>query len=292
MTRQEVLAKLRTNPNVSVLIVGAGINGIGVFRELALNGVDVLLVDRADFCSGASAGSSHMVHGGLRYLENAEFRLVREALTERNRLLINAPHYVKPLPTTVPMFKWFSGILNAPLKFLGLRDKPGERGAIIIKLGLMMYDFFARSYRTMPTHTFRLSASSLMQRPQINHDVIATATYYDAWMPYPERICMELILDSEALSADARALNYVSLQQGKGDTVTLKDELTGEMYAVKPKIVVNAAGPWIDFTNQTMGHTTKFIGGTKGSHLILNHPELHAATQGNEMFFENKDGRI
>ncbi|MCB9451610.1 MAG: glycerol-3-phosphate dehydrogenase/oxidase [Anaerolineaceae bacterium] len=291
-TRQEVLTKLRSNPNVSVLIVGAGINGISVFRELALNGVDVLLVDRADFCSGASAGSSHMVHGGLRYLENAEFRLVREALTERNRLLINAPHYVKPLPTTIPMFKWFSGILNAPLKFMGLRDKPGERGAIIIKLGLMMYDFFARSYRTMPKHTFRLSTPSILQRPQLNRDVIATATYYDAWMPYPERISMELVLDSEALSPDARALNYVSLQGGQGDSVTLCDEVTGETYLVKPKIVVNAAGPWIDFANDSLGQQTHFIGGTKGAHLIIDHPELHAATQGNELFFENKDGRI
>lgn len=291
-TRQEVLAKLRSNPNVSVLIVGAGINGIGVFREMALNGVDVLLVDRGDFCSGASAGSSHMVHGGLRYLENAEFRLVREALTERNRLLINAPHYVKPLPTTIPIFKWFSGILNAPLKFFGLRDKPGERGAVIIKLGLMMYDFFARSYRTMPTHTFHLSAPSLLQRPQLNRDVIATATYYDAWMPYPERICMELVMDAEALSPEARALNYVSLQDGEGDTVTLRDELTGDAYQVKPKIVVNAAGPWIDFANHSLGKQTHFIGGTKGAHLVIDHPELHAATQGHELFFENKDGRI
>lgn len=291
-TRQEVLAKLRNNPNISVLIVGAGINGIGVFREMALNGVDVMLVDRGDFCAGASAGSSHMVHGGLRYLENAEFRLVREALTERNRLLINAPHYVKPLPTTIPIFKWLSGILNAPLKFFGLRDKPGERGAIIIKLGLMMYDFFARSYRTMPTHTFRLSAPSLLQRPQLNRDVIATATYYDAWMPYPERICMELVMDAEALSPEARALNYVSLQDGAGDTVTLRDELTGDTYQVKPKIVVNAAGPWIDFANRSLGKQTHFIGGTKGAHLVIDHPELHAATQGHELFFENKDGRI
>jgi glycerol-3-phosphate dehydrogenase len=83
-----------------VVIVGAGINGIGTFRDLALNGVDVLLIDRADFCSGASAASSHMAHGGIRYLENGEFRLVREAVRERNRLLLNAPHVVRPLPTT------------------------------------------------------------------------------------------------------------------------------------------------------------------------------------------------
>src|SRR6187200_708785 len=115
MNRNEILHALKEDPNLSVLIVGAGINGIGTFRDLAVNGVDVLLVDRADFCSGTSSASSHMAHGGVRYLENGEFRLVREAVQERNRMLKNAPHYVKPLPTTIPIFKRFSGLLNAPL---------------------------------------------------------------------------------------------------------------------------------------------------------------------------------
>src|SRR5574341_2015992 len=110
MNRQEILDAISRDPQVSVLIVGGGINGIGVFRDLALNGVDVLLVEKGDFCSGASAASSHMAHGGIRYLENGEFRLVREAVQERNRLIQNAPHYVKPLPTTIPIFKYLSGI--------------------------------------------------------------------------------------------------------------------------------------------------------------------------------------
>src|SRR5689334_13943027 len=152
ISRQETLDGLRKQPEVSVLIVGGGVNGIGTFRDLALQGLDVLLVDKNDFCSGASAASSHMLHGGLRYLENAEFRLVREALHERNRMLINAPHYSKPLPTTIPIFSWFSGFLNAPLKFLNLRDKPSERGAIIIEIGLRLYDWFTRDSRVMPTH--------------------------------------------------------------------------------------------------------------------------------------------
>ncbi|HSJ89987.1 MAG TPA: FAD-dependent oxidoreductase, partial [Anaerolineales bacterium] len=142
MHRTEILSALKENPNVSVLIIGGGINGIGTFRDLALNGVDVLLVERGDFCSGASAASSHMAHGGIRYLENGEFRLVREAVQERNRMILNAPHLVKPLPTVIPMFKRFSGLLNAPLKFLKMLDKPSERGSVVIKLGLMMYDAY------------------------------------------------------------------------------------------------------------------------------------------------------
>lgn len=292
MTRQEILNHIRQNPDVTVLIVGAGINGIGVFRELALHGADVLMVDRGDFCSGASAASSHMAHGGIRYLENGEFRLVREALVERNRLLRNAPHAVKPLPTTVPIFHWLSGIFNAPLKFLRLRDKPSERGALVIKIGLILYDLFASPYRTMPTHKFAGRKQSLEQRPAINPDILFTAQYYDAFMPYPERICVELVLDSEAISPQARALNYVSLHAASGGTVTLRDEASGELLTVRPQVVVNAAGPWIDFTNLAMLQKTDFIGGTKGSHLVLDFPELYAMLNGNEIFFENKDGRI
>ncbi len=292
MTRQASLDYLRTNPEISVLIIGGGINGIGTFRDLALQGVDVLLVEKGDYSSGASAASSHMVHGGLRYLENAEFRLVREALTERNRLLQNAPHQVFPLPTTIPIFGWFSGILTAPLTFAGLRDKPGSRGSIVIKLGLLMYDWFTRGQQTLPKHVFNSRSKSLARRPMLNPDIVATATYYDAWMPTPERICIELIKDAEESSKEARALNYVKAVGVDSKAVVLEDQISGERYRVKPKVVINAAGPWIDFANENLNHPTHFIGGTKGSHILVNHPELHAATQGHEMFFENKDGRI
>lgn len=292
MQRDAVIQGIKDTPNVSVLIIGGGINGIGTFRDLALQGVDVLLVEKGDFCSGASAASSHMVHGGVRYLENGEFRLVEEALTERNRLLQNAPHYVKPLPTTIPIFSWFSGLFNAPLKFLNLRDKPSERGAVVIKLGLMMYDWFTRNQQTLPKHKFTLRKESLKKRPQLNPKVISTATYYDAWMPYPERIAMELILDAEKLSSQAHALNYMTATGADGDSVTLHDELTGKTYTVKPQVVINAAGPWIDFANSALGQETKFMGGTKGSHIVVDHPELYEANAGHEMFFENTDGRI
>jgi glycerol-3-phosphate dehydrogenase len=292
VSRQELIESLRKQPDVSVLIVGGGVNGIGTFRDLALQGVDVLLVEKNDFASGASAASSHMLHGGLRYLENAEFRLVREALHERNRMLINAPHYAKPLPTTIPIFSWFSGFLNAPLKFLNLRDKPSERGAIIIKIGLMLYDWFTRDSRVMPTHRLIGRKESLDLRPQLNHDIVCTAQYYDAWMPYPERICLEMLMDAEAASPKAKALNYVRLERADGDQVFLHDEFSGQSVAIKPRLVINAAGPWIDFANDSLGMKTNFIGGTKGSHIVVDHPELHRATRGHEMFFENKDGRI
>ncbi|MCC7119624.1 MAG: glycerol-3-phosphate dehydrogenase/oxidase [Anaerolineales bacterium] len=292
MNRNEILSSLRENPKVSVLIVGAGINGIGTFRDLALNGVDVLLVERGDFCSGASAASSHMAHGGIRYLENGEFRLVREAVQERNRMIKNAPHIVKPLATTIPIFSRFSGMLNAPLKFLGLLDKPSERGSLIIKLGLMLYDAYAGSSQVVPRHQFLSRAASLKKWDKLNPAIVNTAVYYDGLISHPEKLALELILDAEAENPNARALNYVSLVSGGKNAVLLRDELNDAVYEVHPQLVINASGAWIDFTNYGLGLSTKYIGGTKGSHLVLKHPELRALIGENEFFFENKDGRI
>ena len=293
MKRGASLQFLRENPEVSVLIIGGGVNGIGVFRDLALQGVDALLVERGDFCSGTSAGSSHMLHGGIRYLENGEFRLVNEALHERDRMLRNAPHYAKPLRTTIPIFRWYSGLLNAPLKFFNLLDRPGERGALVIKLGLTLYDWLLRGQALMPKHEFRLRAAALRRYPQLNPGIVCAASYYDAWMPYPERICIEMLLDAEASLAKCRAINYLSAVAGDAHSVTLRDELAGESFRVRPKVVINAAGPWIDFVNRRMGRgAMRYISGTKGSHLVLDHPELLAAAGDSEIFFENDDGRI
>lgn len=295
MNRQETLSALKKNPDVSVLIIGGGINGIGTFRDLALNGVDVLLVERGDFCSGASAASSHMAHGGIRYLENGEFRLVREAVQERNRLLQNAPHLVKPLLTIIPMFKRFSGLLNAPLKFFGGLGKPAERGSLVIKLGLMMYDAYTNAQgkqRVVPKHKFQSRKKSLAQWNKLNPEIVNTAGYYDGAILNPERLGVELVLDAESESPNAHALNYMSMVGGDEDMLILRDELTDETYDVRPKLVINAAGPWIDFTNRKLGVSTHFIGGTKGSHIVVKHAELRKAIGDNEFFFENEDGRI
>jgi len=293
MNRKELLASLKENPNPSVLIIGAGINGAGAFRDLALNGVDVLLIDRADFCSGASAASSHMAHGGIRYLENGEFRLVREAVGERNRMIQNAPHLVRPLPTTIPIFKFWSGLLNAPLKFLGWLDKPSERGAFVIMIGLMFYDAFTHGTgKVVPPHRFENRTASLKIFPQLHPDIRYTATYFDGSILSPERYTIELILDAEAEGSHARAINYVSLDGIDGDSVSLRDELTDETFQTCPTLIINAAGPWIDRVNAHFGFAERYIGGTKGSHLVLDHPDLRKAIGENEFFFENNDGRI
>jgi len=291
-TRSERWQALKENPSPSVLVVGAGINGIGTFRDLALQGLDVVLVDRDDYCSGASAASSHMVHGGIRYLENGEFDLVREAVRERNQLIEYIPHQVDPLPTTFPIFKIFSGLLNAPLKFLGMLDKPSERGALVIKLGMLFYDAFTREQQTVPKHQFLNRSQSLAKFPDLNPEIRYTATYYDGCMSSPERIALELVLDALDTNARALPLNYVSLVSARGKEVNLKDQNSGEELTLTPQVLVNAAGPWIDFVNQKMGCKTPYVSGTKGSHLILDNPLLKNAIGDHEFFFENKDGRI
>ncbi len=292
MTRNNTLDHLRTHPQVSVLVIGGGINGIGTFRDLALQGIDVLLVEKGDYCSGSSAASTRQAHGGLRYLEHGEFRLVRESLLERNRLLQNAPHAVEWLETTIPIYKRFSGILNAPLKFLGILKRPSERGSIVIKLGMLMYDWFTRHNRMTPTHKMLNRTEALTKHPHLNPAIIGAATYYDCLMPQAERIAVELVLDAQSACQDARALNYCSVIGGEGDDVQIKDEVSGEVLTIQPKLVINAAGAWIDFVNRSLKQNTRFIGGTKGSHIVIDYPELHQTLGGGVIYFENTDGRL
>lgn len=292
-----------------MLIIGGGINGVGTFRDLALQGVDVALVERGDYCQGASGASSHMIHGGIRYLENGEFRLVRESVVERNRLLKIAPHYVKPLQTTIPIFSTFSGILSAPTRFLThKRGKPKERGAFLIKLGLSMYDFFSRDGGSVPRHQFRSREKALAELPQLHAGIKYTASYFDASVHNPERLTLDVLQDGEKAGVgsglpggSARASNYVSLipmdpvMDSAADTVgavLLRDELTGEEFSFQAEVIVNTTGAWVDLTNEAMGAASRFMGGTKGSHIVLDHPELLAACNGREIFFEHTDGRI
>jgi glycerol-3-phosphate dehydrogenase len=292
MTREERIEAVRRRPEVSVLIVGGGINGVGLLRELALQDVDALLVEKSDFCSGASSASTRVIHGGLRYLENGEFRLVRESLRERNRLLKNAPHYVRPLPTTIPILSWAEGLFSAPARFFGFTVRPRGRGALLVKIGLSLYDLLAENHAALPTHLFKSRQVSLAARPQLDPKIVCTAIYYDASISYPERLSMELVLEAESQCSAAQALNYVRLESADGDKVVLEDEIEGQKFEIRPRIVVNATGAWIDFTNRTLGRRSQYIGGTKGSHLVLDHPELEAATKGEMLYFANRDGRI
>ncbi|MHA7278523.1 glycerol-3-phosphate dehydrogenase/oxidase [Arthrobacter sp. MDT2-2] len=288
-----VVQKLRDTPRASVLVIGGGINGVGTFRDLALQGIDVALVERGDYCQGASGASSHMIHGGIRYLENGEFRLVRESVIERNALLRIAPHYVKPLQTTIPIYTTFSGILSAPMRFLTHRQgKQVERGAVLIKAGLTMYDFFSRDGGNVPRHSFVGRKKALAAMPELRKDIKYAATYFDASVHNPERLTLDVLRDGQVANPAARAANYVSAIGTTDEGVVLRDELTGETFPFQADVVVNATGAWTDSTNAALGAETLFMGGTKGSHIVLDNPRLLEACNGTEIFFEHLDGRI
>ena len=290
--RSATLRHLETAPSLSVLIVGGGINGAGTFRDLALQGVDCLIVDKGDWCAGTSAAPSRLIHGGLKYLETGEFRLVAESTRERNLLLRNAPHCVKALPTVVPIHSTFGGILPSIRRFFGRKAKLADRGLLIVELGLALYDWLGRKHRVMPRHSVSLRSGTRRRFPAMTRTVVATSTYYDARVTQAERLCYELVADGEAAHAGAHALNYVAVTGAEGGRIALTDQVTGQRVTVEPRIVVNAAGPWIDQVNRAVGLNKTLIGGTKGSHLVVDNPELVRQLDGHMIYFGSPDGRI
>lgn len=289
------MEQLRRNGQFDVIVVGGGINGIGVYRELAAQRLRVLLVERNDFCSGCSAALSRMIHGGLRYLENGEFDLVRESLRERDALLRNAPHMVRPLPTTIPVTSVFSGLLNGTASFFGLSRPPSTRGALSVKIGLTLYDWITRKRRAMPRHSFRGRRETLRRWPELTAKLRFSATYYDAWISHPERMGVELVLDTEKLSPESVALNHAEIKPS-GEGFEIEELVSGEKFLVSARALVNATGAWLDEALEELagrGRGSKpFVSGTKGSHLVIDNAKLHDALGGHMIYFENADGRV
>ncbi|HOD80618.1 MAG: Aerobic glycerol-3-phosphate dehydrogenase [Planctomycetes bacterium ADurb.Bin126] len=291
-TRESTIQDLERSPNKPVVILGGGINGAGLLRELALQGIPCLLVDKADFAAGATSKSSRMIHGGLRYLENREFALVRESLYERNRLLDNAPHYVSPLRTTIPLFSRMGGFLRSALIFCGFSVRPGERGSFITNLGLTFYDWVTRKDRRTPTHYLTGRDDTLREIPGLNPDITASATYWDAWITQAERLCIELIQDARRTFDQCRALNYITTLGVEDGRVMMEDQESGRTFSVEPCAVVNATGAWVDYANAALGEQTRFMGPTKGSHLVVDCPQLHQALGDRMVYYQHTDGRV
>jgi glycerol-3-phosphate dehydrogenase len=284
------------NHRSEVLVIGGGINGISIMRDLSLQGVKVTLVDAGDLISGASAASSHMIHGGIRYLENGEFRLVRESVQERNDLLKTAPHVVKPLRTVVPIFSLTSGILKAPMNFLNhgkskTKAKRNERGALLIAIGLVIYESFSRVNGIMDRFSFYRAKRAAKEIPSLHPKVKYMATYFDASVHEPERLALDLVSDALA-TGNARVLTYAKAVGTKDGGVIIQDALSHQTVLTFADVVVNASGPLTDITNSSLGRQTQFMGGTKGSHIVVDHPKLYSELAGRELFFENEDGRI
>jgi glycerol-3-phosphate dehydrogenase len=241
-------------PEFEVVVVGGGIVGAGVARDAARRGFRTALIERDDFAAGTSSRSSRLVHGGVRYLEHGWFHLVFEASRERRRLLDNAPHLVRPLRFTWPVYdeqrlaKW-------------------EIGA-----GLLIYDVLAM-YRNVGKHK-RLRMSDVLERePGLRHTgLVGGATYWDATTD-DSRLTLVTALDAER--AGATVLNHAEVRGltrsgGRIDGVTVYDHPSQMTIRVRARVVVNATGPWTDTLRRLEDpESPAAVMGTKGIHLMV-----------------------
>lgn len=273
-----------------VVIIGAGINGVGVYRDLCLQGVKCLLIDQRDIGSGASSAPSRMIHGGLRYLENAEFALVKESANERNNLLRTAPHLVHLLPTVIPLKSRTGGLFASALRFLGASPKGQSRGAWAVSLGLYLYDLMGRKKQSVPRHSLGLASGA--DKALLGSDVRWTAHFYDAWISHPERLMHELIALAHQRNEASRVSTYCRFRRCEGNVLFLRDEIDGTSSEVSADLIINATGAWIDHIGELLSTPTSRIVGTKGSHLVIEHPELVKALNGRMVYFEANDGRV
>ncbi len=290
-------------PDGAVLILGLGINGAAVARDLVINGVPVVIVDRADIACGATSRSSRLIHGGLRYLEYGEFSLVRESLRERDRLLKLAPQFVHPLPLFIPGTSQLGGLMSAVRRFVGFgEDGARGRGRWLVDIGLTLYDLLAGS--DLPAH--RVYAVGDAGTPQVARRFEWVAGYYDAQMPYPERFTVALLHDAQraarAAGVPLHVLPYHRVLRS-GSVFTLSPLLGGqERFAgstgnaaatLRPSCVVNATGAAGDRTLDELGlpHEPLF-GGTKGSHIVTANAVLRRALRPGGLYAESSDGRM
>lgn len=295
MTRSLHMARM----NQPILVLGGGINGGAVARELALNGVEVWLVDTADLAFGATAYSSRLIHGGLRYLEYGEFSLVRESLAERGRLLRLAPHLIKPLRLYIPVRNRWGGLLQAAGKFLRLpfrSKRSAHRGLRVVQVGLWLYDRFAADDDLPRRSLHWLDEPNV---PHVNPHVAQRMwAYSDAQIMYPERFVIALLDDARQLATGhgrpfrvftySRAMLHddaVEIHFGSGESAT-------PIASLRPAAIINATGAWVDQTlAQLPTPSRRLMGGTKGSHLLTHHPRLRELLGGSGVYTEARDGR-
>lgn len=235
-------------------IIGGGINGAAIARDAALRGLKVILLEKTDFGSGASTKTSKLAHGGLRYLEQYEFGLVKESLHERNLLLKNAPHLVRPLKFIFPVYTH------------------DARPLWQVNLGLYLYDFFARN-SGLPRHSKLTKEQIIQELSGIESEgLVGGCTYYDAQMK-DNRLVIENVLAAE--QAGATVLNYAKVtnflwEQGRIKGVVFRCSGTENDVTIKSNLVVNTTGAWSNgIVDLESGVAHCRVVPTKGVHLVV-----------------------
>ena len=259
-----------------LVIIGAGINGLGIARDAAQRGLKVIVLEKDDICSGVSAWSGRLAHGGLRYLEHRDFALVRESLRERERMIQLAPHLVKPLRLLMPFYAH------------------NRRPVWLIRLGMILYDVLSFDKRTGGHEILNTEATRRRFVGIAPQGLGGAAVFTEGQVEYAERLCVELAAAAAADGAVIRTKARVEepvLEAGRVAGVRYRDTASGEMQEVRGSLVLNVAGPWIDRIFQRGSPPQpRLNGGTKGSHLIVD--PFPGAPQ-DVVYYESKtDGRL
>ncbi|MDZ4736738.1 MAG: glycerol-3-phosphate dehydrogenase [Rhodospirillaceae bacterium] len=253
-----------------LFVIGGGINGCGIARDAAGRGYSVCLAEMTDLASGTSSASTKLVHGGLRYLEYREFRLVREALIEREVLWANAPHIIRPMRFVLPHHR-------------------GLRPAWLLRLGLFLYDHLGGRRRLPPTRTIDLSKDPA-GRP-LKPGFRRAFEYSDCWVD-DARLVVLNARDAADRGATIRTRTRVVSARREGDRwrIALRNEVTGASETVTASLLVNASGPWVDeVLDGVVGiNDARNVRLVQGSHIVV-----RKLFEGERSYiFQNKDGRI
>jgi glycerol-3-phosphate dehydrogenase len=258
---------------VDLLVIGGGIIGAGIARDASLRGLSVAIVEQNDFASGTTSRPTRLIHGGLRYLEQFDFGLVRSDMREREILLRIAPHLVFPLPFLLPLYR------------------PSFLYQLKLRIGMQLYDALSLD-KSLPRRQHLDRAATLAAEPNLDAEGLAGAwRFYDAQVPLVERLVVENLVD--AADHGTYALNHARATGflRDGDRVvgaSVRDTTSGDDLEIRARYTVNATGPWLDRTIAPLrGTAAPLLRLTKGIHLVT-----RRATEQAHVLFAKSDGRL
>jgi glycerol-3-phosphate dehydrogenase len=273
-TRAAALSSMAAEP-VDLLVIGGGITGAGIARDAALRGFRIALVDKGDFGSGTSSHSSRLIHGGIRYLEQRNFRLVFEASRERRVLLRIAPHLVRPLPFLFPVYRG------------------GRVPAWKLRAGMWLYDALA-AFRNVKGHRWLSPKQVRRAEPALKDRGLTGAALY--WDAQTDDARLVLATMRSAARAGALVANYAEVTSllkpdGRVRGAVVRDVLSGESRTVRALVVVNAGGPWVDVLRRMDDPMAPpLLRPTKGAHVAV--PRRRIGHERAVTLFSQIDGRV
>ncbi|WP_458415332.1 glycerol-3-phosphate dehydrogenase/oxidase [Schinkia sp. CFF1] len=271
--RNEIVNQLKTE-NYDVLVIGGGITGAGIALDAETRGIKTALVEMQDFAAGTSSRSTKLVHGGLRYLKQFEVKMVAEVGQERAIVYENGPHVTTPEWMLLPI------------------HKGGTFGKFSTSIGLRLYDYLARVKKNERRSMLSV-AQTLEKAPLVKKTGLKGGGYYVEYRTDDARLTIEVM--KAAHEKGAALLNYTKVEEliydnGKVVGALVEDQLTGEKYEIRAKVVVNAAGPWVDKIRE-LDHSKKgkVLQLSKGVHIVIDQSKFPLKQA---VYFDTPDGRM